>query len=284
MVKGIFDTHCHLFDDDFSIVKKLIDEASLVGVSQILNVGYDLETSKKALLYSYKHQNLYASIGIHPTKITQFIKKEVTILYLEKLIKKNLFSFEDNNRLLAIGEIGLDNFHKSNEYSFYDQKYWFIKQLELAKKYDLPVLLHIREENRKDNDSYPIFDQVYTILKNMFINKGILHCFTADLKTAMKFIDLGFLISFAGNVTFENAINLQDVVKNINLEKILVETDSPYLSPSPERGLENKPKNIIFTLKKIAQLKKISLTELIKFTSNNSLNLFNLNNLKIRKK
>jgi TatD DNase family protein len=155
----------------------------------------------------------------------------------------------NNKKIIAVGEIGLDYYRTFTEVT--RQKYWLKRQLELAKKYNLPVLLHIREA----------FTDAYEIVKEVGTNKGILHCFTGNWETARKFLDLGdFYLSFAGNITYQNGKweeRWREVIEKVPREKLVVETDAPYLTPLPERGKINFPSNIIYTLQKIAEIKKI---------------------------
>ena len=188
----------------------------------------------------------------------------------EDLNEENLKWIEDqlaNKKIIAIGEIGLDYYRTFTPQE--TQKYWFKKQLELAKKYDLPVLLHIREA----------FTDVYEMVKEAGNNKGILHCFTGTWETAQKFMGLGFYISFAGNITYQNGkwkARWQEVIEKIPLEKIVIETDAPYLSPEPLRGKINYPQNIVFTLKKIAEIKGMKEKETAEQIYSNALRLFDI--------
>ena len=271
---GIFDTHCHLMSKYYQQeeVILLLKAAYLAKVRAILNVGYDLKTSKKAVFQVYEYENeqnipnLYAAVGIHPTEVGQC--DENTIKQLTELIQ--------TGKVIAVGEIGLDYFHKITSPA--SQKKWFKKQLLLAKHFNLPVLLHIRDA----------FEDAYQIIVELNIKYGLLHCFTGSKKIAEKFLALGFYISFAGNLTYKNAKVLQEIIPIIPNNRILVETDAPYLTPEPLRGKKplaprgltiNKPANIIYTIKKIAQLKNISsdnIAIIIKILHENALNLFNL--------
>ncbi|MBP1526306.1 TatD family hydrolase [Spiroplasma endosymbiont of Dactylopius coccus] len=270
---GIFDTHCHLMSkhyDETEILKLLTDAYSAGdSIGSICNVGFDLNTSKQAVSQIYEFEseekipNLYAVVGIHPTEVNTCDSN--TISELKKLIA--------TGKVVAIGEIGLDYYHKFTEPQL--QKKWFIEQLKLAKEHKLPVLLHIRNA----------FEDVFEIIKKENITNGVLHCFTGTKVIAEKFIKQGFYISFAGNVTYKNALKLQEVAKNIPINKILVETDAPYLTPEPKRGKNpkngltiNHPENIIFTVNKIAELKKIPKQSIINATRENAINVFKLNN------
>ena len=255
----IFDTHCHLADKGYENhnINEIINEAEKVGVKYILNTGQDMPTNHLLLTQLKDFSNLFGSLGLHPNS-------------KEDLNEENLKWIEDqltNKKIIAIGEIGLDYYRTFTPQE--TQKYWFKKQLELAKKYNLPVLLHIREA----------FTDVYEIVKEAGNNKGILHCFTGTWETAQKFMGLGFYISFAGNITYQNGkwkARWQEVIEKIPLEKIVIETDAPYLSPEPLRGKINYPQNIVFTLKKIAEIKKMKEKEVAEQIYSNALRLFDI--------
>lgn len=274
---GIFDTHCHLMSEHYveDEVSKLLKDAYLAGVGSILNVGFTLKSSQAAVSQVSEFENdekipqLYAAVGIHPTEVSEFenFQKNEVMIELKKLIQ--------TGKVLAVGEIGLDYFHKFT--SVEKQKKWFIEQLRLAKEHQLPVLLHIRNA----------FEDALQIIKDENITRGVLHCFTGTKEVADKFIKQGFYISFAGNVTYKNAVTLQEVVKTTPMNRILVETDAPYLTPEPKRGRNpkqgltvNNPENVIFTVKKIAELKNIpkQVDSVIKTTRENAFNVFKLNN------
>lgn len=269
---GVFDTHCHLMSEYYEEedIMNILNNAFFAGVGSILNVSYDLKTSKQAVTQVYQFMQdknipkIYAAVGIHPTEADNC--DEDTIAQLTKLVQ--------SGRVIAVGEIGLDYYHKNADSEI--QKKWFIEQLKMAKKFNLPVLLHIRDA----------FDDAYQIVRAEGITKGILHCFTGTNEIAQKFIKLGFYVSFAGNVTYKNAKDLQEVVKHIPINRILVETDAPYLTPEPLRGKNphkvtgltiNFPVNIVFTVRKIAELKRLPEQNIRKITNENAIALFNLN-------
>lgn len=269
---GIFDTHCHLMSEYYEEenIMHVLNDAYYAGVGSILNVSYDMKTSSEAVSQVFQYASdknipkIYAAVGIHPTEVESC--NDQTIANLTKLIQ--------TGGVIAVGEIGLDYFHKNADPEV--QKKWFIEQLKMAKKFDLPVLLHIRNA----------FDDAYEIVKSEQITKGILHCFTGTNEIAQKFIKLGFYVSFAGNVTYKNAQDLQEVVPHIPSDRILVETDAPYLTPEPLRGRKphkatgltiNYPVNIVFTVRKIAELKRIPEQNIRKITNENAIKLFNLN-------
>ena len=192
----VFDTHCHLADQKYQEQNKnteeIIQEAEKVGVKYILNTGQDMPTNQLLLKQLKDFPNLFGSLGLHPNSEEDL--KEENLKWIEQQLT--------NQRIIAIGEIGLDYYRTFTEIE--KQKKWFKKQLELAKKYDLPVLLHIRN-NEDENKFLDAFTEAYKIVKETGIKRGVLHCFTGSWEVAEKFLNLGFYVSFAGNITYKNA-------------------------------------------------------------------------------
>lgn len=253
----IFDTHCHLMSEEYKNdeIEEIIKNAKLSGVNIINNVGYNIDSSLSAVYQALQYKNIYATIGIHPIDI---IEHSINDLY-------KIDELAHIDKVIAIGEIGLD--YNNPNISQNLQKEWFIKQIKIAKNHNLPIVIHCRNA----------YEDCYNILVEQNIKKGVMHCYNGDIENAQKIINLGLYISFSGILTFKNTKNLQMVVKKIPLNKILVETDAPYLTPNPHRGKKNYPKFIIYTIKKIAELKKIPLNEMIIITTKNAYNAFNLN-------
>jgi TatD DNase family protein len=257
---SIFDTHCHLADEKYkeSNVSEIIQGAEKSGVKYILNVGYNMRSNYLVLEQLKQFTNLFGAVGLHPNDGKAEFNEE-NLNWIEKQLS--------NKKIIAIGEIGLDYYREFN--SKETQKYWFKKQLELAKKHNLPVCLHIREA----------FTDAYEIVKEVGSNKGVLHCFTGNWETAEKFINLGFYISFAGNITYQNGKwreRWSKTIEKIPLQKIVIETDAPYLSPVPQRGKINYPQNIVYTLKKLAEIKKMKIEKIAEDIYSNTLRLFEL--------
>ncbi|KLL05105.1 MAG: Mg-dependent DNase [Mycoplasmataceae bacterium RV_VA103A] len=241
---SIFDTHCHLADKEYQqqsrTIREIIQAAAAVGVKCILNVGYDKSSNQKVIEQLKEFANLYGALGLHPNSNEDLTEENLS--WIERQLV--------HQRIIAIGEIGLDFYRTFTDID--KQKYWFKRQLKLAKKYNLPVLLHIREA----------FADAYEMVKESGIKKGILHCFTGNWEIAEKFINLGFYVSFAGNITYKTAkwqTRWGEVIEKIPLERIVVETDAPYLTPEPFRGRINYPQHIIHTLTKIAEIKKMDI-------------------------
>lgn len=232
----------------------IINNARRAQVGGILNVGYDLESSKIGVQQAFEHQNIYAGIGVHPTNVARYNKDEFS----------ELDNLAHSSKVKAIGEIGLDYYHKN--VSSEVQKKWFVYQIKLAQKNNLPVLIHCRDA----------YEDCYEILKTRKVNRGIMHCYLGDEKMAFKFIKLGLFLSFGGIVTFKNAQNIRNVVQAVPIRHCVVETDAPYLAPTPFRGKKNYPEYIIHTVQTIARLKSMSYLEVIKITTNNVTNLLQI--------
>lgn len=253
----IFDTHVHLNDPDFQEnYDELIKEAIENNIRKMTVVGYDLESSKKAIYLAEKYPFIYAAIGLHPAD--QFKDYNSDLKELETLI---------NDKVVAIGEIGLD-YH----YSPLDkirQEELFVKQLELAKKYHLPIIIHSREA----------CSDTYNILKKYkeCYSKGIMHCYSYSLEMAKEYKKLGFLFGIGGVVTYKNGKTCKEVTEGLSLEDIVLETDAPYLAPTPYRGKTNVPKYIKEVAKEVSIIKNISIQEVEDATFKNACDFFEVN-------
>ncbi|WP_434414731.1 TatD family hydrolase [symbiont of Argiope bruennichi] len=259
---GIFDSHVHLNDEKYTnagiTVKSYIEENVSAGVFYFLNVCCHLSEAEKLIDSTLKYDHLYCSVGIHPLYVEQKFTDEA---------RNRIKSFLSNEKVVAIGETGLDYYYKKDEKTKKVQIDSFVNHIKLAQEFQKPLIIHCREAFREVYQTLAKFDGSIT---------GVIHCFTGNLEYAKKFVGLGFYISFAGQITFKNTKDLQDVVKQIPLEKILIETDGPYLSPHPYRGLLNKSKYLKETIKKIAELKQIPSQEVIKITTLNAKKLFKI--------
>jgi TatD DNase family protein len=241
------------FDEDRI---KVIERALEGGVTHIITVGIDLDSSLYALELASKHESIYAAVGYHPHNAQRYDSQ-----YLEKLSEMSL-----EPKVVAWGEIGLDFFRR---YSPKDaQLKIFLRQLEIADDLNLPVIIHDREAH---ND-------VLTILKKMGKGerKGVIHCFSGDIDLAMAFIELGYYISIPGTVTYKKALQTKGVASSIPLEYMLVETDAPFLAPVPKRGKRNEPLFVNFTVQEIARLRNIEFEEVTEQTSKNAKILFGI--------
>jgi len=252
----IIDTHAHLQSPKYKDqdISTIIEEANSNGVELIIVNGYDVRTSIEAIELAEKFECVYATVGIHPSETKDIGNQE--LLQIEELL--------NHPKVVALGEIGLDYYWDK---SFKDHmQEIFRKQIRLAKKYRLPITVHNREAT---ND-------IYNIIKEEDITdiKGVMHCFSSSYEMALKFIDLGMFISFAGPVTFKNAKTAKEVAKRVDLDKILVETDCPYLTPHPFRGKINYPKYVKLVSEEIAEQKSISVEEVEEATTKNAKNIF----------
>ncbi len=251
----LFDSHAHLpweyYKKDFY---QVLVNAKASGIQYILNIGTNLETSQDCVKLAQRYPHIYASIGIHPHD-TQKLPQD----FIEQL--KTL---AQNPKVKAIGEIGLDFFYKNSPPE--NQLHIFTQLVQLAKTLNLPLGIHCREA----------FQECFQILSKEEFYKGVFHCFTGTPTEANKAIEMGFLISISGIVTFKKAQNVHSVVKDIPLKHMLIETDCPYLSPEPFRGKRNEPAFVIYTAKKIAELKKIDIEEVAEVTTENTKKLFGI--------
>ena len=256
----LFDSHAHYDDEKFYEDRDfIINEIYKSGVTKFVSAGYSLESSKKGIEISQKYNFVYTTCGISPNDILN-TKEEIDeeLKEIENLAK-------NNSKVLAIGEIGLD-YHWNTENKEL-QHYAFKKQIEIANKLNLPIMIHTRDA---------IMDTIDIIKNTEFVKPGIFHCcpFNKDLVKAG--LEKGFFISFAGPVTFKNSKNAEEIVNMVPLNNILIETDSPYLSPEPNRGKRNDSRNVIFIAKKIAEFKKLNIEEIAKITYDNADKVFGL--------
>ena len=249
-----FDSHAHYNDEQFDNDRdELIEKMYKEGITKIIVAGSNVETSKEAIEIAEKYDFIYATAGIHPQDIENIDKD---ILEIENL--------STHKKVVAIGEIGLDYHYTKDKKE--EQKYAFIKQIELANKVNLPIVIHCR-------DAY--IDTI-DILKNKILpnKRGVFHCCQLNMELIKDALNLGFNISFAGPVTFKNSKNVKECIDLIPLDRLQIETDAPYLSPEPLRGTRNNSINMKLTAQKIADLKQISLEELAKITYENTLRMF----------
>jgi len=245
------DTHCHITSDDYDDISLLIDKIKSAGVNKIIVNGTDMKSNLEVLELVSKYDIVYGALGFHPTELDNFNDSE--LLWLEEHI--------NDEKIVAIGEIGLDYHYDNTDKN--KQKIVFRKQLEIAKKYNKPVIIHSRDASQDTLD----------ILKEYNL-KGSLHCFSGSLEMAREYIKLGYLIGVGGVVTFKNAKNIVNVIENIDLEYILLETDSPYLTPEPYRKYKNDSSYIPVIASKIAEIKDVDISVIEKTTNDNAMRLF----------
>lgn len=267
----MIDTHAHLnfeaFQDDFSDV---IKRSQAGGMRAVINVGAQFETSEKAVLIAQKHDLCFASVGVHP------IHAQDTKALSSGQIKQRLKDLAQKAKVIAIGETGLDYYHlktQGRKAEIAGQKRLFKIHLDLALRLKKPVILHCR-------DAYPetlnILQETIEKSRKRTI-EGVLHCFCGSLETAQKFLDLGLHLGFTGLVTYPGNAYLREVIAGVPRDKLLVETDCPYLPPQAKRGERNEPLYVRYVLDYVAKVLGISFSDAEKQTDQNALRLFCLN-------
>ena len=252
----MIDTHSHLFSEEFNEdLKECIDRCILNNVNKIILVGFSKETNIKAQELANKYDIFYPTAGVHP--------EECDNDYLNKF--NELEEFVNNHKVYAIGECGLD-YHWDITYKE-EQKELLKLQCKLAIKLDLPIIIHMRDATK---DTYDILKEYKGKLK------GVMHCYSGSYEMALEFIKLGLDISLGGTVTFKNAVEPKKIAKEIPLEHLLIETDCPFLAPTPFRGKRNESSYVKYVLEEIAKIKEMDIKEVEKITTNNAIKLFNL--------
>ncbi|HOJ77974.1 MAG TPA: TatD family hydrolase [Bacillota bacterium] len=251
------DSHCHLNDQAYNeTLDQVIALANASNVNQFIVVGYDLESSKRAVRLAQQYDSIWATVGIHPHDAKCW--NDETAQEVKELLTEP--------KVVAVGEIGLDYYY--NHSSKEDQIRAFKEQLTIAKEYNKPIIIHNRDAHQDTLD----------ILKKEGVgpSRGVMHCFSGSLEVARECLKLGLNISFAGSLTFNNAHKLREVAASIPIEKILVETDSPYLTPHPHRGQQNSPALVGLVGAKLAEVKGMTLAEVAQITTENCISLFKL--------
>ena len=252
------DTHCHLEDEKFSDdCAEVLSRAKIAGVERIINFGSTLQSSIAVAELAKNFPELYAGVGIHPEEIDDFDEK--TCVRLAELAA--------DKKVVAIGEIGLDyHWEKDSERRLTQQKI-FIEQLDLARQLNLPVCVHDRDAH---GDTLKILQ---TEGKNL---RGVLHCYSGSLETAREVFKLGWLIGVDGPLTFKNSAKLPEIVKAAPRDMILIETDAPYLAPTPYRGKRNEPAYVVEVAKKLAEIRSETLEEVAAYTTANARRLYEI--------
>lgn len=249
---NIFDTHAHYDDDAFNEDRdELLAALPKNDVKCVINQGIDIKTSKFSIELAEKYDYIYAAVGIQP----QEVYKEESLSEIEKLA--------GHPKVVAIGEIGLEYHYDVAPHEL--QMDYFEKQIEIANKLNLPIVVHNREAHA---------DTLSILKRTPAKANGVIHCFSGSVETAKEFLKLGYFLGFDGPITFKNAKTAIEVLNYIPLDRILVETDAPYLTPMPLRGNRNNSMYIKYILEKIAEVKHISVDEVANITVKNSLNLF----------
>lgn len=247
-----FDSHSHYNDEKFDEDREqILEEIYKAGVTKVIVAGYDINSSKKAVDLSKKYKYIYAICGISPNDIAE----------TENEIKQQIEQIEkiaQSTKIVGIGEIGLDYYWNKENKEL--QKKAFINQIKLADKMDLPIIIHSREA---------VMDTIQILKENTPKRKGVFHCCPLNMELVKEGLKLGFYISLAGPITFKNSKNADEIIQMIPLEKMLIETDSPYLAPEPNRGTRNDSRNLKYLVEKIAQVKQREPEEIARITYNN---------------
>lgn len=246
------DTHCHIVSEYYDDIENVIKNAIDNGVLKIIVNGYNMQSNREVLELVKKYDIVYGALGIQPEELYDY--NDNSLKFIEEHI--------NDEKIIAVGEIGLD-YHYDTDKDL--QKELFKRQLEIAYKYNKPVIIHSRD----------CIQETYNILKKSKV-KGTMHCYSGSKEMALEFIKIGFSIGIGGVSTFKNAKNIVDVIKYIPLEYIILETDSPYLTPEPYRGKKNEPMYIPIIAKRVADIKDLDIKEIERTTTDNARRLFDI--------
>ncbi len=250
-----FDSHAHLNDDRFDDDRdELIASFNQNGICNVINIGADIKSSKESIELAEKYDFIYAAVGIHPHDVEDMTDADLD----------TLSDMSKHKKVVAIGEIGLDYYYDNSPREL--QRKWFRAQMELANKLNLPVIIHSRDA----------MGDTLEILRDCPVKAGVLHCYSGSVESAKEILKLGYYISFAGPVTFKNAKGLTEVAEFVPMDKLLIETDCPYLTPEPYRGKRNSSLYVPEVAKKIAELKGLPVEEVAKATKENTKRLFEI--------
>ena len=270
-----FDSHAQYNDEKFDEDRQeVIENIYKDNITKLISAGYDYNSSKYAIDLAKKYKYIYTIIGISPNDVKD--SQEGTIREIQKIEKLLIEELKSSNnnvidaktcKIVGIGEIGLDYYWNKENKEI--QKMAFIKQIELANKYNMPIVIHTREAVQDTID----------ILKNKIqVNKnGIFHCCPLNRELVKEALKLGFYISFAGPVTFKNSKNAEEIINMVPIDKMLIETDSPYLAPEPKIGTRNDSRNVKYIAEKIANIRGLPLEEIARITYKNAETIFNMN-------
>lgn len=249
-----FNTHTHLNSTELFEQRNIYIERALKNnVSHIVVAGYSLESSRKAVQIAHEYPFIYATVGISPNDCLDTTDDDL----------KEIETLLQDPKVVALGEIGLDYYWKDVPSD--KQKDVFIKQIEIAKRYNKPIVIHARDA----------YEDTYNILRDA-AHYGIMHCYSGSVEMARRYIEIGFKISLAGPVTFKNAKVPKEVAKAIGIDHLLIETDCPYLTPHPFRGKLNEPANVVYIAQEIAQLKEMDVEDVARITTFNAKEVFGI--------
>lgn len=248
-----FESHAHYdderFDDDRDeLLASFPDE----GIETVVNSSSDVESSRASIALAEKYPFFYASVGVHPHEVSKMTDADIDTL--RELSK--------HPKVVAIGEIGLDFYYDLSPRD--SQRYWFKRQLALAEELDMPIIVHSRDAAQ----------ECFDIIAGSNVRKGVIHCYSGSAPMAKDYADMGFYIGIGGSLTFKNNKKTVEVVEQLPLEKILIETDSPYLAPVPYRGRRNDSRLLKYVVEKISEIKNIPEKDICNITKNNAIQLF----------
>ena len=256
----LIDTHAHLTSDEYKeYLDELISSLKDYNIEKVFTIGYDIDSSRKCVKLAEKYDNIYAIIGVHPDDSAEYSDD----------IEKELEDLAKSSKVIGIGEIGLD-YHNNAPDTKDRQKDVFVRQMKLANKLGLPIVIHNRDSI---GDCLSILKEH----KDLLTNGGIVHCFSESYESYKEIKRLGLKIAFGGNLTFKNAVNGPKVATLCDIEDVVFETDCPYLTPTPYRGhFPNEPKYVGYVVERFAELKQMSVDDVINKTTENVYKLFNL--------
>lgn len=253
----IFETHAHYDDEQFDKDRDLLIPDLLSGeICNIINVSSSVESVKTGIALAEKYEKVYAAVGVHPSDIAGL--NEESFAWIKEQCS--------HPKVVAVGEIGLDYYWEKEEEAQKSQREWFFRQIKLAEEVNLPIIIHSRDAAE---DTMKVMREVHA--ENI---PGVVHCYSYSLEMAREFVKMGYYIGVGGVVTFKNAKKLKDVVQGIPLERILLETDAPYMAPEPYRGTRNHSGNLTYVVEKIAELKGVTTEEVEEVTLKNARTLF----------
>ena len=253
----IFDTHAHYDDDAFDEDREeLLAGMNAAGVEYIVNVGASMASSERSIKLAEKYPFVYAAVGVHPDEVGELDEEK-----FEKLRK-----WTSHEKVKAVGEIGLDYYWDKEKHDL--QKHWFMRQMELASEVKLPMIVHSREAAK---------DTLDMVIAAKPLNlSGIIHCYSYSVEQAREYLNMGYYIGIGGVVTFKNAKKLKEVAEYTPLSQIVLETDCPYLAPTPFRGKRNDSSKIAYVAEELAAIKQIPVEEVIRITNENGRRLYNI--------
>lgn len=256
----IFETHAHYDDESFNIDREeLLESFKGAGIEYVVNIGASLESCRTTLELTKKYPFIYGAIGVHPSDTHEL--NEENYDWLRQAVTQD--------KVVAVGEIGLDYYWDTPDRE--TQKIWFERQMELAKEVKLPTVIHSRDAAQ---DTYDMITAC-----NLREVGGVIHCFSYGKEMAKSYLDQGFYIGVGGVITFKNGKKMREVVEYAPLDQIVIETDSPYLSPEPNRGKRNNSTNLVYVAKEIAAIKGIEYDEVVRITNANAKRMYQMNHL-----